>query len=182
MIIASTAAAEPVLTLKVAEKTLAERDKKLLIIDIAVPRDIDEQIGQFDCVSLYNIDDLNEHISFNKEKRENEIPKARKIVDDFTAGFVRWYESLDIVPVISELTKKTVDLARLEARRYAGDFGPDNRDKLELFAESLAKKLLHGPISFIKAGSDEEPASSDQLQALDLINKMFLLQDKSSRK
>ncbi len=176
LMISSTAAAEPVVTYKVVKNALAHREKTLLIIDIAVPRDIDPDIGRFECVSLHNIDDLSEQINSNKEKRSSEIPKARAIVAEFTAQFARWYDSLNLVPVISQLTQKALKLAHTEARRYAKDFGEGNSDKLKLFAESLVKKILHGPISFIKDGGDEE-LSTEQLQAIDLINKMFLSQD-----
>ncbi|GAG09137.1 unnamed protein product [marine sediment metagenome] len=84
--------------------------------------------------------------------------------------------SLNLVPAISQLTQKGLKLAHSEAKRYAKDFGEGNSEKLKLFAESLVKKILHGPISFIKDGADEE-LSTEQLQAVDLINKMFLSQD-----
>jgi glutamyl-tRNA reductase len=73
-----------------------------------------------------------------------------------------------------------VDLARAEARRYAKDFGPENAGKLETFAESLAKKLLHGPVSFLKDANDEDP-TAQHLRALDLVNKMFLLDEEKSK-
>jgi glutamyl-tRNA reductase len=147
------------------------------MIDIAVPRDIESRVGQFECVTLYNIDDLNEQIVTNFERRSREIPKARAIVAEFTDSFSTWYDSLNVVPVISRLMRKSTELARSEARRYAKDFGEGNGDKLEAFAESLAKKLLHGPISFVR-GADTDQASAEQLQAVDLINKMFLSEDK----
>jgi glutamyl-tRNA reductase len=177
LLIATTASAEPVVTHEVVKDILAHRDKPLLIIDIAVPRDIEPEIGRFDCVSLYNIDDLNEQITCNKEKRRSEIPKARQIVEEFTDKFAAWLQSLNLIPVISKLTQRNVELARSEARRYAKDFGESNSEKLQLFAESLAQKILHGPISYLKNGGDEE-LSAEQLQAVDLINKMFLSQDK----
>ncbi|HUW19606.1 MAG TPA: glutamyl-tRNA reductase [Sedimentisphaerales bacterium] len=173
LLVASTAAVEPVLTYQAVADTLARRGKKLLIIDIAVPRDIDPDIARFACVLLYNIDDLDEQISRNREKRSREIPKARAIVDEFTGKFEQWYELLNLVPVITQLTQKGLTLARSEARRYAKDFGNGSGEKLELFAESLVKKILHGPISFLKGRDDEEP-SIEQLQAADLISKMFL--------
>ncbi len=175
LVISSTAATEPVVTYEAVENTLAGRDKPLLMIDIAVPRDIEPSIGQFECVTLYNIDNLNEQILANYERRSSEIPKARALVGEFADGFSKWYDSLNVVPVISRLMQKSTDLARSEARRYAKDFGRANRDKLEAFAESLVKKLLHGPISYIKAGDEGEP-STEQLQAVELINKMFLSQ------
>lgn len=177
LLIGSTSSAEPVVTYRAAEHVLERREKMLLIIDIAVPRDIDPNISRFKCVSLYNIDDLNEQITQNKEKRGSEIPKAQAVVAQFTEDFSRWYDSLNLVPVISELTQKGIGLARSEAARYAKDFGETNTRKLELFAESLVKKVLHGPISFVKGIGNKEP-NTEQLRAVDLINKMFLSQGK----
>ena len=176
LLISSTAAAEPILTFEAAKNYLAHRDKTLLIIDIAVPRDIEPKISEFDCVSLYNIDDLDEQISRNRQKRSSEIPKARAIVEEFTDKFVAWLGSLDVVPVISKLTQKGLELANSEAARYAKDFDEDNSDKLKSFAESLVKKVLHGPISFIKSGPGED-LTPEQLEGIELINKMFLSPD-----
>ena len=177
LVISSTAAAEPLITYKAVKNVLAKREKTLLIIDIAVPRDIDPKVTQFKCVSLYNIDDLNKQISCNKEKRSSEIPKAQKIVAEFTDKFMQWYDSLNLVPTITQLTQKGLKLAHSEAKRYAKNFGEGSEDKLLLFAESLVKKLLHGPISFLKSGADQQ-LTTEQLQAVNLINKMFLSKGK----
>jgi glutamyl-tRNA reductase len=176
LLISSTASATPVVTYDMVKECLAGRDKPLLIIDIAVPRDIDPRIGRFKCVALYNIDDLNEQITGNMKKRSSEIPKAQAIVAEFTDKFMKWYDSLNFVPAVSKLVQKGVELAHSEAKRYAKDFGRDNSEKLMVFAESLVKKVLHGPISFVK-NSGGDNLSSEQLQAVDLINKMFLSQD-----
>jgi glutamyl-tRNA reductase len=176
LVISSTAAVEPVVTYEAVKNCLAGRDRALLIIDIAVPRDIEPSIGRFDCVSLYNIDDLNEQISSNRKKRSSEIPRARAIVVESANNFSKWYDSLNIVPVVSRLMQKGTELAHSEARRYAKDFGQGNGEKLEAFAESLVKKLLHGPVSFIKE-PDNGDVTAEQLQAADLINKMFLCED-----
>jgi len=178
LMISSTAAPEPVVTYEAAETHLSHRTRPLLIIDIAVPRDIDPRISRFDCVELFNIDDLNGQIGINVEKRANEIPKAQAIVGEFTDKFMQWYESLDLVPTISKLTAKGLELAHTEAKRYAKDFGEANDDRLQAFAESLVKKVLHGPISFLKETGDEK-ISTEQLQAVDLINRMFLCREAS---
>jgi glutamyl-tRNA reductase len=180
LLISSTAAAEPVVTYRAVKDVLARRRKPLLMIDIAVPRDVEPKVGRFRCVSLYNIDDLNEQICSNREKRNKEIPRARAIVMEFTDNFAKWCSSLNLVPVISKLTRRGLELADAEARRYAKDFGRDNSDKLKSFAQSLVRKVLHGPISFIKDGGGGQ-LSTEQLQAVELINRMFLLQDKGGR-
>jgi glutamyl-tRNA reductase len=145
-----------------------------------VPRDIDERIGEFGCVSIVNIDDLDQRIVANKKKRSNEIPRAEKIVDDFTGKFADWLDSLAVVPAVTRLTQKATEMARAEARRYAKHFGLKNAKKLEAFAESLTRKLLHGPVSFLK-GSNHQDHSTQQLRSLDLVNKMFLLDDEDGR-
>jgi len=176
LVIASTGATEPVVAFESFNGTLKARTKPLLMIDIAVPRDIDERIGQFDCVTIVNIDDLDRRIAGNKEKRASVIPEAQKIVNEFTDNFAHWLETLSVVPVVTQLTQKALELARAEAKRYAKDFGDENSKKLEMFAESLARKLVHGPVSFIKDADPEDP-TTQQLHSLDLVNKMFLLDD-----
>ncbi|MGD0552052.1 MAG: glutamyl-tRNA reductase [Sedimentisphaerales bacterium] len=180
LVIASTGATQPVVNYENVKDVLSKRKKPLLMIDIAVPRDIDERIAQFDCVTIVNIDDLDKRIAVNREKRSTEIPKAEKIVDEFTKQFANWRDSLSIVPVVTQLTQRAIELARAEARRYAKDFGTENAAKLETFAESLAKKLLHGPVSFLKDASDDDP-TTQQLRALDLVNKMFLLDEEQPK-
>jgi glutamyl-tRNA reductase len=180
IVISSTASPEPILTRAGVEWSLAGRSRPLMIVDIAVPRDIDPTIGQLDCVRLYNIDDLDGQIAANREKRGSEIPKAKAIVEEFVTTFSQWYESLDLVPVISRLTQMGLELARCEARRYAGDFGDAGGEILQSFAESLVKKVLHGPIRFIKDGGGEP--TTEQLQAIDLVNKMFLARNEDAGK
>jgi glutamyl-tRNA reductase len=175
LLIGTTAAPDPVLTYDNVEWHLSGRSKPLLIVDIAVPRDIDPAIGRLDGVTLYNIDDLDEQISTNRARRNREVPKAHAMIDEFVALFAQWYDSLDLAPVIARLTRAGLELARTEAKRYAGDFGDGNAAKLQAFAESLVKKVLHGPISLIKDGAGE-PTVEQQL-AIDMINKMFLSRD-----
>ncbi len=181
LVISSTSSATPIVTYDSVKDLLSCRDKPLLMIDIAVPRDIEDKVGEFECVSLYNIDDLNEQISSNKLKRSSEIPKAKAIVEEFTNKFADWLNSLELVPVISNLTRKGIELANVEAARYAKDFGGGNSEKLRSFAESLVRKVLHGPISFIKNCDVDEP-STEQLRSIDLINRMFLAEDKDDER
>ena len=180
LVIASTGAERPVVTYENVESILGKRTKPLLMVDIAVPRDIDEHIGRFDCVTLVNIDILDQRITANRQKRSSEMPRAEKIVDEYTQKFEHWIDSLAVVPVVSQLTQKITEMARAEAKRYAKDFGEENVEKLETFAESLARKLMHGPVSFIK-GADSIDPTTQQLMSLDLINKMFSLDDEGGK-
>jgi len=180
LVIASTGSDEPVVNYEDVESVLHRRRRPLLMIDIAVPRDIDERISRFGCVTIANIDNLDRRIADNREKRSSEIPRAEKIIDDFTGKFADWLDSLAVVPAVARLTQKATEMARAEARRYAKHFGLKNAKKLEQFAESLTKKLLHGPVSFLKGSNHQEP-SSKQLRSIDLVNKMFFQDDEVGR-
>lgn len=180
LIIATTSSQTPVLRMDQLCGILSDRKRKLLIIDLAVPRDIDQAVETFDCVSLYNIDHINHCIDINRTKRQQQIPKALNIIDENVEQFGRWYGSLDIVPVITELKQKASRLADAEIKRYAGSFSSVDSEKLKLFAESLLSKVLHGPVSFLKQEGANEP-SSQQVAALDMIRKMFLSDESKSR-
>ncbi len=176
LVLCSTAAIEPVITPANAAAALDARSEPVAILDIAVPRDVDPALAAHPNVRLFNIDDLEEQIADNKARRLSEIPKARAIVEEHTQKFTAWLESLDTAEVISTLMRRYTAYARREARRYAKDFAPDDQEKLERFAESLARKILHGPIRYLKNGPDEQP-SSQQLQAADLAMRMLLAED-----
>ena len=172
LLISTTSSPGIVLSLEAASSYLNQREKPLLMIDIAVPRDIDPALADHDLAQIVNIDQLNEHIDINKQLRNGEIPRAKQIVAEFTTMFQKWYDSLEIVPLISQLNQYALDLARSEAQRYAPDFADKDKQKLELFAQSLVKKILHNPISYLKSNNDEDP-TTEQLQAADIINRMF---------
>ncbi|MCK4886384.1 MAG: glutamyl-tRNA reductase [Planctomycetes bacterium] len=175
LVICSTAAQEFVVSYDKLKNQLDSRDRPLVIIDIAVPRDVEPEVGDIGCVKLYNIDDLDERICINRQKRANEVPKANEIVDEYTDKFFKWYDGLKIVPIISNLHQQGYELAIAEVERYAKDFPSGDRERLELFAQSLVKKVLHGPVSFLKSSGEDE-LTEEQMVALDYINKMFFSQ------
>jgi glutamyl-tRNA reductase len=175
LVISSTASPEPVITLENTKVPLNQRKKPLLLIDIAVPRDISPDITEHPRARLFNIDDLHYQIELNKAAREEEVPKAVDIVQQQTNRFLQWLGSLDTAEVISQLTRKYMAYARQEAQRYEKDFAETDREKLSLFAESLARKILHGPISFLK-DTEEHELSSQQLHAVDQVKTMLLKQ------
>ena len=179
LVICSTASQEFIVSYDDLKDLLQGRDRPLVIIDIAVPRDVAPEVGNIECVKLYNIDDLDERICTNRQERACEVPKAEKIVDEYTDKFFKWYDDLKIVPIISKLHQQGFDLANSEVERYTKDFADSDKEKLELFAQSLVKKVLHGPVSFLKSSGEEE-LTEEQLMALDFINKMFFSQGRQS--
>jgi len=171
LIISSTSCPEYILT----SQSKNQIRKPVVIIDIAVPRDIDPKIAESNKVTLYNLEDINRIVRKNYDKRNHHTEKAEKIVEEFQDKFERWHKSLNTAPVIKKLNKKTLNIARSEARRYASNFGDENYNQLEIFAESLAKKIMHQPIDFIK---NQHNSGNEHRRNIDLVNKMFDLEDK----
>jgi len=185
VLVSSTASRKPVLTYQSVKNILTVRKKPLLIIDIAVPRDIEPKISRLKSVRLYNIDDLKKLVKTGTQKRSAEILEAKALVNEFTDKFAAWLLSLDLAPVISKLNQMALDIAKDHTARYAKEFAKANgnnlEDRLKIFAESLAKKLLHSPISFLRQEGTAEP-TDEQLRAADLLNKIFLSKSKEPRK
>lgn len=173
LIVCSTASEKPLLTASDYAYLFGQRSRPVVIIDIAVPRDVEPELAQVAQVKLYNIEDLDRQVKTNLQRRSEYIPEAERIIADHVERYSQWLESLNIKDVISELVHTYRALAESEVQRYAGQFDPAQRQVLERFAVSLVKKVLHGPIHYLKQSAQDEMVW-DQLQAAELIRKMLL--------
>ena len=174
MVICSTGSPEPVLEAAQLGEALRRRRRFLFIVDIAVPRDVDPALGDFPNVFLYNMNDLDQVVARNLQRRREEIPAAEAIVDDEVLQFIRWHDSLQMASTIKLLKQRFAMRQQAEIERYGRLFHADDRDQLGQFAQGLCNKLLHQPIAFLK-GLTEDATASDQLMAVATIRKMFEL-------
>ena len=94
IVITSTASEDPILF----AKDLAHQQKETIIVDIAVPRDVDESVGHCQNVILKNIDDLNSIVDGTREKRLRDLPKVRKMIMHEMVDFLTWYYTLPLMP------------------------------------------------------------------------------------
>jgi glutamyl-tRNA reductase len=176
LVISSTGAPEPVLTVKNAGAVLARRKRPLVIIDIAVPRDVDERLGEFANVFLNNIEDLNRIVANNTERRRQEIPKAEAIVTDEAERFDKWLRSLELTPTIKLLVEHFDELRRKELERYGRNLSGSEAN-VALFAESLCKKILHSPLACLRELAESGDAG-ESMAATEMIRRMFNLDSK----
>ena len=172
LVVSSVGAPEPILTHAALADVLRRRDAALLVIDIAVPRNVDERLGRLDNIYLYNIDDLDRLVARNLERRRQEIPKAEAIVESEVADFGRWLASLEVAPTIRLLQERLAALQKAQIERYGRKFA--DRGALETFTQSLVNRILHSPVSYLK-GLSTDGSTSDRLAAVDLIRRMFEL-------
>jgi glutamyl-tRNA reductase len=171
--VCTTASPTPMITAAEHSYLLAQRSRPLLIIDLAMPRDVEPSLGELASVRLYNLDDLNGRTEAGRSIQAEQVQLAEQIVAEHTQRFMAWLDSLQTSDVISALSSRYVQLAQKEARRYQRYFSKSEHQQLQRFAESLARKILHGPISYLKQSVGEEP-SGDTLGVLDVVRKMLL--------
>jgi glutamyl-tRNA reductase len=169
----SAASPAPILTASQAGYYVSQRKKPILIIDLAVPRNVESQVGNWPNVELINIEQLNEQVERNRAARAVWIEPARKIIAQHTAQFAKWLDSLDTAVAITQLTDEILSEAQRYAGRYRRYFAKKDQQRLEQFARGLARKLIHRPIQYLKE-TGAGGLDADKAQAAQLVGKLFL--------
>lgn len=177
VVITSTASTEPVLTKKLIKRVSKKRRyRSLVIIDIAVPRDVEAAVGRLDGVYLFDIDDLERVVASNLSERKKEASAAQHIIDSEVGSFRKWLRSQKVVPTIRSLRKHFNDVAAAEVdkviKELQKDISPEQREKLvRRLGQVIVNKLLHLPMTALRSGDDPEiealVAAAERLFALE---------------
>jgi glutamyl-tRNA reductase len=148
IVISSTASPLPILGKGMVERALKTRKHQpIFMVDIAVPRDVEPEVGELNDVYLYTVDDLHEVIEENRQSRAQAAREAEEIIDTQVEHFMGWLRSLDAVQTICEyreLAEQIRDEAVLEARRQILS-GKNPDEVLQELARLLTNRLIHAP-------------------------------------
>jgi glutamyl-tRNA reductase len=158
IVIASTASQLPILGKGAAERALkARKHKPILMVDIAVPRDIEPQVGDLADIYLYTVDDLKDIIDQNKRSRESEARKADSIIEEGVNAFRRQQRSLDVVSTLKAYRSQAEVLrdSELEKAMRQLENGSRPEEVLCNLARGLTNKLIHTPSVQMKKASAE---------------------------
>src|SRR5262249_2104840 len=118
VVVSSTGAREPILTRAVFKKVMkARRWRPMMVIDIAVPRDAEAEIGEFDGVYLFDIDDLDKVVATNLAERAKAADHATKIVEHEAGQFEQWVRTQGVVPTIRALRERFATIADAEVQK-----------------------------------------------------------------
>ena len=148
--------------------------KNLLMVDISTPRNIDPEIHSIQEVYLYDIDHLEEVISENLEKRKSEISSAEHIIQEHSKKFISWFKSLQVKPTISLLTRYFERIRNEELQRYDNKLSLEEKETLAKLSKGLVRKLLHYPITHLKALADGQELDP---QTIDTIWRLYRLEE-----
>lgn len=177
IIISSTGSSELILYKKdVAPVMRKRRNQPLFFIDIAVPRDLDPEINNLDNVYLYDIDDLNNVVEMNKEQRDREAIKARRIVEEETLKFSHWLESMELTPTIIALRESAQEICRTELAKTLSrlnGISAKEQQSIERMANAIVGKILHHPLQYLK----KNHPCSDQEQRIAMVRHIFQLDE-----
>ncbi|WP_308366500.1 MULTISPECIES: glutamyl-tRNA reductase [unclassified Microbulbifer] len=158
IVISSTASQLPILGKGAVESALRlRRHRPVFMVDIAVPRDIEPQVGQLDDVYLYTVDDLRGVIDEGKRSREKAAEAAHTIVDAAASAFMREHRALGAVDTIRNYRQRAQQIGDTELEKVLLqlDKGEDPRRLLEQLARSLTNKLIHAPTVNLRRATAE---------------------------
>jgi glutamyl-tRNA reductase len=163
VVISSTGAREPILTRPLFKRvTKARRWRQLVVIDIAVPRDADPAIGDFDGVYVFDIDDLEKVVAANLAERAKAAEHAARIVEHEAGQFEHWMRSQGVVPTIRALRERFARVAEAEVQKTLEqlarrDYSPaQQREAIQRLVQLVVNKLLHQPTIALREAPPDE--------------------------
>jgi glutamyl-tRNA reductase len=137
---------------QIAEAMAGRPQRPLLLVDIAVPRDIDPAVKDIPGVSLYNIDDLQAISQVGLEERQKEAERVEAIVEEELVRAKRWWRGQEAVPAIVALREKAETIRQKEIEKTLKAMGlpPHGRERLDQLTKAILNKLLHPTIIRLK--------------------------------
>jgi glutamyl-tRNA reductase len=176
IVLASTASPHPIVGSDELSVVMADRDgRPLLLIDIAVPRDVDPLCSELPGVTLYDVDDLQAVVARNLQVRQGETRAAEAIVEAEIKRFAGWLGSLEVLPTIAALRAHADDIVESvlaeNEPRFEG-MSERDRDRVRSLARAVMKRLLHEPTLRMKRGGEGRTHARMQL-----VRELFGLED-----
>jgi glutamyl-tRNA reductase len=172
VVVSCTASPLPVIGLGAAARAIrARRRRPMLMVDLAVPRDIEAEIASLPDVYLYTLDDLSQIVQAGGDKRLAAVGQAETIIESGVQDFVRWLGTRATVPLIQALQAqaeawRTAELQRARKLLAKGD---DIDAVLEALSRGLTQKMLHGPMAGLQGTEGDERAALTQT-----LSRLFL--------
>ncbi|MDP2302515.1 MAG: glutamyl-tRNA reductase [Ignavibacteria bacterium] len=144
-----------------------------VLMDIAVPRDIDPAGRDIDNVFYHDIDSLNIIVEQNLKKRKEELPKVEKIIREELVNFFSWYNSLEIAPTIKSLRDYFEEIRADEVQKMINKFSGEDREKVDIVTKRIINKLLHQPTIELKKAAETGIETPESITKIGLIRNLF---------
>ena len=173
IVVSSTNSPHHIVEREELELVAAERDgRPLLLIDLAVPRDIDPSCREVTGVVVRDVDDVQTIADRNASGREVEARRAEVLVSAELVRFERWLGSLEVLPTVASLRERADEIVRRvlteNERRFAG-LGDEDRARVEAMVRAVATRILHEPTLRLKRAAEEADAYQQVAALRDLF-------------
>jgi glutamyl-tRNA reductase len=158
IIVSCTASTLPIIGLGAVERAVkARRHRPIFMVDLAVPRDIEPEVGKLEDVFLYTVDDLGAIVREGNASRQAAVAQAEAIIETRVQNFMQWLDARSIVPVIRHMHTQADALRRAEVERAQKMLarGEDPAAVIEALSQALTNKLIHGPTHALNRASSE---------------------------
>ena len=174
ILITSTGAPHTIISSAMVHEAMKHRaNRPLVLIDIAVPRDIDSDVANVPHVNLYDMDNLNAQLEYSLAERMAEVPQAKNILDEEIEQFGAYLKSLDMLPLIADLRQNAEAIRQTELEKTLNrlpDLTEAERNHIEAMTLALVKKLLHAPTHRLRTEAASPRASEYAAVARTLFN------------
>jgi glutamyl-tRNA reductase len=182
IIISATSSKDILIQKEVVKAAMKKRNyASMVLMDIAVPRDIDSESKKIESVFYSDIDSLNIIVEQNLTKRKEEIPKVQQIIDEELNSFFEWYNSLQSAPTIKNLRDHFDAIRAEEVEKNINKFSSDDREKLEIVTKRILNKILHAPTVELKKINDNATGAEDAATKIGIIRSLFGIDKEKSK-
>jgi glutamyl-tRNA reductase len=161
IVVSCTASSLPIIGLGAVERAIkARKHRPIFMLDLAVPRDVEQEVGQLEDVFLFTVDDLGVIVREGGAMRQAAVAQAEAIIETRVQGFTQWLEQRSVVPLIRHLHTQADALRRVELERAQKMLarGDDPAAVLDAMSQALTNKFIHGPTRALThaCGSDRD--------------------------
>jgi len=174
IVISATSAPGLILTKEDIEVLIKKRNyESLVLMDIALPRDIDPESKNIEYVFYHDIDSLNIIVEQNLSKRKAEIPKVQKIIEEELDNFFHWYNSLQAAPTIKNLRDYFEAIRTEEIEKNKNKFSKEDQEKLEIVSKRIINKILHHPTIELRKSAESGESTPESATRLGILRELF---------
>lgn len=170
VVVSCTASSLPILGLGMVERAArVRRHRPMVMVDLAVPRDIEPEVGRLADVYLYTVDDLGRMVQSGADARRAAVVQAEAIIDTRVQNFMHWLSQREVVPAIIDFQRSAdaLRLAELDRARRLLARGEDPQAVLDRLAHGLTHKFMHGPLAALNRSEGAE-----RQQLLELLPRL----------
>lgn len=171
VVVSCTASALPILGLGMIQKAIRlRRFNPMVMVDLAVPRDIEPEVSALNEIYLYTVDDLGRIVQMGSDARQSAVVQAEAIIDSRVQSFMHWMQNRYMVPIIQALNTgaDVIAEAELEKAKKLLAKGISPEEALDRLAHSMTQKYMHAPLRALHRSQHEE-----RTQLLNVIPKLF---------